>query len=310
MLDNSLSFKTLKILLLIGGIFLFPLISKAQTVFTVRDLGTKQPIEYAQVAILRINEGSLTDAQGNFKLDNYALSDSILVSALGYKSERLLLKTLVGSPVVYLKNSPIALSEVAVSAKRKSVKFYTQRIGWVDDRVNTFFNLSRVCTKKGTRVVVWIENKEHKAGIVEGVVLKLLSKTDAKNPKLTLVRVCVFDGKQATGPEQEAGIEPMVFKVAPGSQTLRISLLKSQLTLPAQGGFVGVEWVDNPEEALPFCLALTDSDANTTDLSNTWQSYRGKKWGRFGVGYGSDGKLRRFNNSNARVDALVAFPKE
>jgi hypothetical protein len=305
-----MSFKILRIFLLVGGIFLFPLISKAQTAFTVRDLDTKQPIEYAQVAILRINEGSLTDAQGSFKLDNYALSDSILVSALGYKSERLFLKTLVSSPVVYLKKSPIALSEVAVSAKRKSVKFYTRRIGWVDDRVNTFSNLSRVCTKKGTRVVVWIENKEHKAGIVEGVVLKLLAKTDAKNPKPTLVRVCVLEGKQTTGPEHEAGIEPMIFKVAPGSQTLRITLEKSQLILLAQGGFVGVEWVDNPEEALPFCLALTNSDANAIDLSNTWQSYRGKKWGRFGVGYGSDGKLRRFNNSNARVDALIAFPKE
>ncbi|GAB3636660.1 hypothetical protein GCM10027422_22500 [Hymenobacter arcticus] len=202
------------------------------------------------------------------------------------------------------------MSEVAVSAKRKSVKFTTQRIGWVDDRVNTFFNLSRACTKKGTRVVVWIENKEHKEGIVEGVMLKLLAKPDAKNPKPTLVRVCVLAGKQATGPEQETGIEPMVFKVAPGNQTLRISLEKSQLTLPIQGGFVGVEWIDNPEEALPFCLALTNSDDNVANLSNTWQSYRGKKWSRFGVGYGSDGKLRRFNNSNARVDALVAFPKE
>lgn len=300
----------LNILFLFGGTFLFPLLSRAQTVFTVKDFDTKQPIEYAQVAILRINEGSLTDAQGNFRLNNYALSDSILISALGYKSERFLLKTFICSPIAYLKKSPIALSEAAVSARRKSTRFYTQRIGWIDGRANTFFNLSRTCTKKGTRVVVWIENKEHKDGIVEGIVLKLLARPDAKNSQPTIVRVCVFTGNQATGPKQEAGIEPAVFKVAPGSQTLRINLYKSQLTLPAQGGFIGAEWVDSPEEALPFCLAITNSDTNTNDLSNTWQSYRGKKWSRFGVGFGADGKLRRFNNSNVRIDALVAFPKE
>lgn len=303
-------YKLLKTPFLIGWTFLFPLVSKAQADFSVRDFDTKQPIEYAQVAILRINEGGLTDAQGGVKLANYSLSDSVLVSALGYKTESLSLKALSSNPVVYLKKSPIALSEVSVSANRKAANFTTQRIGWVDDRVNTFFNLSRYCTKKGTRVVVWIENKGHNAGLVEGVVVKLLARPDAKNPKPTLVRVCVLAGKQATGPEQEVGIAPTVFNVAPGSQTLRITLKNTQLVLPAQGGFVGVEWVDNPEESLPFCLALTNSTVNTTELSNTWQSYRGKKWSRFGVGHGLDGKLRSFNNSNARVDALVAFPKE
>ncbi|MDJ0366567.1 hypothetical protein QMK33_15515 [Hymenobacter sp. H14-R3] len=297
-------------LFLLGGIFFLPTISQSQILIAVKDAATNQPIEYAQVAALRLNEGGLTDAQGNMQLGNPAPFDSILVSALGYTSEKLYLKTVASSPIVYLKRAPIALSEVAVSAKRQSVKFYTQRIGWVDDRVNTFFNLSRACTSKGTRVVVWIENQTHTAGLVEGVVLKLLARPNAQHPKPTLVRVCALAGSQATGPTQETGTESMIFKVAPGSQTLRLQLAKSQLTLPAQGGFVGVEWVDNPAEALPFCLALTNSDANTNDLSNTWQSYRGKKWTRYGVGYGADGKLRRFRNSNARVDALVAFPKQ
>lgn len=49
---------------------------------------------------------------------------------------------------------PIALNEVTVSAKRKSARFHRSQIGWSNDRLDTFFNLDRICTKKGSRIVV------------------------------------------------------------------------------------------------------------------------------------------------------------
>lgn len=60
---------------------IFPLyILLAQTVFTLRDKNTEQPIEYAQVALLRINEGTSTTSKGTSTLDNYTLIDSLIVS--------------------------------------------------------------------------------------------------------------------------------------------------------------------------------------------------------------------------------------
>jgi len=162
----------------------------AQVTVTVKDQATQQPIEYAQVALLRINEGAATNAQGMFALDNYALTDSVLISALGYRSEKFAVKALVASPVAMLARSPVALSEVVVAASRKAVKFHRQRLGWVDYRVNRFLNLNRVCVQKGARMVVWIGNAENQVGIIEALIVKLLPRPEARERWPALIRVC------------------------------------------------------------------------------------------------------------------------
>lgn len=139
-------------------------------------------------------------------------------------------------------------------------------------------------------------------------MVKILARQDIKSPKPISVRVYALCGNQTTAHQGDIGIVPEIFQVEPSGQTLYIKLQKSQFYLPAQGGFIGIEWLDNTEEFLPVYVALTNSDLGINDMSNTWQSYHGKKWTRFGVGHGSDGRLRRFNNSNARIDAIVAFP--
>lgn len=305
MLFNKLK----KMFLLKGGTFLFPSICFAQINFTVKDRGTQQPIEYAQVALVRINQGASTNEYGVFVLDNYVLTDSVIISSLGYKSERLAVKYLAANPVVYLAKSPVALSEVTVSASKKAVKFHRKRIGWFDYRVNRFINLNRVCSQKGARIVVWVNNADNQVGIIEELIVKLLPRPDTKDRKPVLIRVCSLAGTQAGGPERDASITATVFKVEPTTQTLHIDLRKSQLYLPATGGFVGIEWLESEYPNLPVCVAATNSDLDDSELSATWQSYRGKRWARFGVGYGADGKAHRFSNSNARIDAVVAFPE-
>ena len=303
-----MSRRFVKMFLLFGGTFLFPYISLGQITFTVKDKSTQQPIEYAQVALLRINEGASTNEHGIFTLDNYLLNDSIIVSSLGYKSQKFAIKPLTTSPVIYLSKDPVALNEVTVYANKKSVKFHRKRVGWLNYKVNMFLNLGRVCSKKGARIVVWVNNEENQVGVIEELIVKLLPKPDSKDHKLVRIRVCALSGNQVTGPEHDASITSTVFAVEPNTQTLHIDLRKSQLYLPASGGFVGIEWLDSEYADLPVCVAITNSDSGTNELSATWQSYRGKKWARFGVGYGSDGKLRRFSNSNARMDAVMAFP--
>lgn len=298
-----------KALLLSGGALLFPLACFAQISFAVKDKATQQPIEYAQVALLRINQGASTDEKGGFVLDNYVSTDSVIVSSLRYKTEKFAVKYLTANPVVYLTKSPVALNEVTVTASRKASKFHRKRIGWFDYRVNKFINLSRVCSQKGARIVVWVENTDKQVGIIEELIVKLLPRPDTKDRKPVLIRVCSLAGSQAVGPERDASITATVFKVEPTAQTLHIDLRKSQLYLPATGGFVGIEWLESEYSTLPVCVAATNSDVEDSELSATWQSYRGKKWARFGIGYGADGKSRRFSNSNARIDAVVAFPE-
>ncbi len=297
--------------LLLGGTFLFPYISNAQSVFTVKDKTSRQPIEYAQVALLRINQGATTNAEGKFTLDNYLLKDSVIISSLGYTSEKLTIKDLAANPVIHLTKAPIALNEVAVSARKNSIKFHRRQIGWIDKRVNAIFpNLGRICSQKGARIVVWVNNEENQAGAIEGLIVKLLPRPESNDNQPALIRVWALSGNQTTGPDNEAGIASTVFVVKPGTQTLHIDLQKSQLYLPASGGFVGIEWLVSEQKMLPVCVGTTNSDLTLNEVSATWQSYRGKKWGQFGVRRGVDGKVQRLSNSNARIDAVVAFPNK
>lgn len=296
--------------LLIGGTSFFVQPSLAQVAFTVKDKESQKPIEYAQIALLRINQGASTDSNGHFTLDNYLFADIILISALGYRNIKITAKTLVASPVVYLNKEPFALAEVVVSAKRDKSKLYKKRLGWYDDKLSTLLNLDRLCPKKGSRTVVWIENSLHVGGTVDELIIRFLPKIANADSKPVLVRVCALSGNRTSGPEQDISIIPTAFIVKPKSQTTHILLKDKQLYLPPTGGFIGIEWIGNDSENIPICLGLTKSDARDNNKpGDTWQSYRGKMWSQFGTGYGPSKRLQTFTNANARIDVIVSFPR-
>ncbi|MGI4873561.1 MAG: carboxypeptidase-like regulatory domain-containing protein [Janthinobacterium lividum] len=227
--------------LLLGGTSFFGSPCFAQTVFTVADQKTKKPLEFAQAALLHSNHGASTDSNGHFTLDNYILSDTIIISSLGYKSVKGPVKQFIQNPLILLAEDPIALTDVVVTAKKFHKKLSKERTGWFNDRVDRFVNLNSLGLRNGNRLVVWIENPAGVDGIVDELIIRFLLKTANTDKSSTLFRVCALAGQRATGPEQNISIVPTISSISPHSQTTHVLLKDKQLFLPANGGFISIE---------------------------------------------------------------------
>lgn len=86
---------------------------------TVLDAKTQEPVPYANVGIPGKSVGTVADEAGAFRL-SYSetnLQDTVRVSSIGYRSQRITLRQLVAQPTVRLAEESIALGEVKVKAK-------------------------------------------------------------------------------------------------------------------------------------------------------------------------------------------------
>lgn len=303
-----------KLFLFMVGAAFFSCSALAQQVFTVRDQESQRPLEYAQVALLRLNQGTATDQAGQFRLLNYTMSDTILLSSLGYQPRKLVISFLLTHPVVYLHKQPLALGEVVVRAPHRKAKTVTHTLGWFASSLGERLHGDRFCVRRGSRIVVWLANPTGQPGDIRQLVIQLLPRQSQGTVEdgFLLVRGCCLDGNPVTGPEQDTSVSTAVYEVKPNSKVIHLSFADAPLPLPAAGGFVGLEWLGDTDTALPVCLALTRSTVTEDGKpSQTWQSYRGKKWGRFGSGYSGTGASKRavlFSNGNARMEATVSFP--
>lgn len=91
---------------------------------SLKDVQTKQAVEFANIGIVGKGVGTVTDENGAYTLvipDSVA-GEPVRISRIGYKSQQLSVEQLVAKPVVSLEQSATALNEVAVSAKKLKIK--------------------------------------------------------------------------------------------------------------------------------------------------------------------------------------------
>nr|WP_262903453.1 carboxypeptidase-like regulatory domain-containing protein [Hymenobacter psoromatis] len=87
---------------------------------SVSDAGSQRPLPGATVRVQRTRRGTAADAQGNFLLTARP-TDTLLVRALGYKPQQVLLRTAVRAQLglqVRLQPDSVRLDEVKVTADR------------------------------------------------------------------------------------------------------------------------------------------------------------------------------------------------
>lgn len=87
---------------------------------TIKDAQTKEPLPFANIILKGTKIGTISDINGNFKIETKEKADSIVVSLIGY--QRLAKKILIGHfQTIHfeLKPSAIALQEVTVTTKKR-----------------------------------------------------------------------------------------------------------------------------------------------------------------------------------------------
>jgi hypothetical protein len=82
---------------------------------TVSDFVTKTPMQNVQLLLAQQNKGTLTNSQGRFSITTENLSDSLIITHVGYKPKILSLKTIRKTNTVYLLPDTLVLPDYSTA---------------------------------------------------------------------------------------------------------------------------------------------------------------------------------------------------
>lgn len=120
----------ISIVILLSSIHLFS--QNLRIEGTIRDLETNEPLPGVSIVIQNTTNGTISDYLGNFSLEIQSISDSVLFSFIGYKSQSYSVQ-INKKYSIYLEPESIQLNDVVVTAlgikrEKKSLGYSVQEI--------------------------------------------------------------------------------------------------------------------------------------------------------------------------------------
>lgn len=86
----------------------------------ITDASTKEPLPYASVRISNSSKGCSSDINGHFSFHSNTLHDTLLISSIGYKEEKLVFSLRTKMPIeIALTPTEYALKEVTIKPKKE-----------------------------------------------------------------------------------------------------------------------------------------------------------------------------------------------
>lgn len=114
----------LLLLLVISGSFAFAQeLNEIEIEGKVLSAETNEPLPYLQIYNRTTKKGTISNADGYFRISISSISDSILITELGYKRQLVALKTDIKYYLVYIEPAEVALEEVLITPKDDSYLF-------------------------------------------------------------------------------------------------------------------------------------------------------------------------------------------
>lgn len=97
---------------------------KAQGVVqgTINDAKTELPISYVNMGVLQTGRGTVSDKNGFFKLKIDSTSDTLMVSAIGYDTKKIIIEDVLKTNKIFLTPKVYELGGITVKAKMRKGK--------------------------------------------------------------------------------------------------------------------------------------------------------------------------------------------
>ncbi|HSM49674.1 MAG TPA: carboxypeptidase-like regulatory domain-containing protein [Draconibacterium sp.] len=230
-----------KLLVLISGLILFSFCFAQNVILdgVVFDAVTNQPLQYATIEIFSLRTGTITDKNGEFKLEltpNDLESDTIEFSCLGYEREKITIAEYLnsGNHKVLLKEKPVTIGEVKVIPKK-----YTTSVLGVTDKKSEHLQYANVFgANKGN----FIYNNKSKPGWIKSVSYFIHPDGNPTTP----FRVRIYAKANNKKPGNDLLLENVVVSAKkPGWCEVDIS--QFNVLFPTEGAFVMMEWINSGE---------------------------------------------------------------
>ncbi|MBC3794663.1 carboxypeptidase-like regulatory domain-containing protein [Spirosoma utsteinense] len=136
-----------------------PLLAQSTVSGLVLDKASNQPVPYANIGIVGSPIGTLSNANGSFQLllPAHYLTDSLLISHLGYTPQSIAVRAIKPNLVITLQPEPIQLAAIDVLAHRKSSR-KSKRYVLGNKLANSSFIVIDTA-QAGSAMALLIENK-------------------------------------------------------------------------------------------------------------------------------------------------------
>lgn len=263
-------------------LFFFSLFLNAQITIEgyVLSNNKRLPLEYVNVAFQSKNIGVSTNSKGFFSIElkEAYLSDSLLVSYLGYTTQKIALTTFlsnVNKTIVLLKDNTI-LDEVFLEIKK--YKYTATKTLGEKKKLFQYGN----SVPFGYENAIFIENKKKRAGKIEAV--KILFKQ--QESKIYDVHSAYFQIKfykrdpLIMAPNKLLSSKKIIIKPVNKTQVFNLDVSKFNILLPKEGVFVSITPV-NPNLEKPKTIMYVIAPIikwTYADSALTYSSFRGKPW--------------------------------
>ena len=259
----------------------------------IRENLTHKPIPYASITYLLKDIGCYATDSGKFSLSLTGhVEDSLIqISSIGYKTKILNIKNL--PKTIYLESDSDQLEELLIQKpKRKPNKIVHFGVRQTKPKIRTSLPF-------GYEVATYIENTNHKSGIVKEVILSL-----NKNSKSDIVasynlKFYTYDSLTHK-PGRLLYYDNIIVQPENKTYKLKIAVEDLNIPLPKSGICVAIEILNTKEYKTTDLTSVAPYiNFTETDKSKiTWSAFRNKDW----IKRTRESHLKRGSFINAKIE--------
>lgn len=241
----------------------------------VIDIVSNNSIPYANFTLYKdkkIVQGSYCNENGEMLIKHDLLFDSIVVSCIGFEEQNFT-KEMIVNDTLFLKPTVYHLKEVVIKTNRNN-DFET--LGFVDTK-----SKSLIGAFKGMEICTFIKNPDHDVKIIHSFLFKI------RNPNKTKLgfrlHLYEMDTIRKTPNKELLNQDIIVVIENDGKKQIEHDVSAYNIVLPANGAFVGIEWLGELNEANNNFedTVFENGYIELNDKINSFTTYQRNRFGVF-----------------------------
>lgn len=234
----------------------------AQECGVISDKKTKEGIAYSSIIIVNKFNGIITDEKGKFCINiQKTVSDSVIISALGYENQKMTVNQFVKSDTIYLNEKRVILDEVIVRKNKLKTKLlgpFHKKFMFVTHSFNQ--NSKNILVAK-------IDNDEHLNGFIQTLHYRLAPhKSDfAKKYRL---RCRIFKNGENNNPTEDILSKNVTIDIDPTDKFISVNIDSLNIPFKEKSLWIGIQaigYIDNKNKY----VALSEFQMGKVFFSNT-----------------------------------------
>lgn len=251
----------------------------------------KKPLAFATIYLKNTSIGIHSNQEGDFELNLQGITkDSLFIQLLGYRTLQLSLDKAIESPIFYLEESPLALSDVTIK-KKKNIRSIWK--GATEQHRGFVFGQMGGATLRES--ALFIPNDEKQIGYLKEVSFYVVRFGKHKTP----FRVRIYEPDDNNMPGKDLLVENVITHASRPNHYCTVDVSKYNIPFGLKGIFISMEWLNLSNKKYFYQVKYKNGSASRTfygqqiGLNNEFEDLQGRvrinnsPWKTMTAGYAS-----------------------